>query len=306
MYEESRSLSMRLPMGLLATIAAVSGFVAISPAAAEPLGYTTDFNQLQILDFADGESVNVATTGSVRFSSLALAPDGRLFGVGIIVPPIDPNAPLLWTIDRETGETTYVGSNIGESGFPGDLTFDAAGHLWMTHGGSLFAVDPVAGTRTEIGGTDLVGLADRNGVLYSLRTASTCSDWDLVTLDPTTGAPTSIVPLPLFDSDHVCDVDMSLGENGALWVLAQSDTPIPIPSEFPHTLYRFEDPVTGVPVRIHDLGLFTSRAGLAVRPPEGVVAIPALGSFGMIFLALALVLAAWGILRAAATKSHSV
>lgn len=303
MKEETRAPYPCPPIGLLSTIAMVLGCIAIAPAAAEPMGYTARLHQLLILNFADGESAVVGAPQPIRYFSLALGPDDRLLGAGIIVPPIDPNAPHLWEVDRQTGELTVVGSPIGE-GIPGDMTFDAAGNLWMTIGGILFAVDPVTGARTEIGGTGLVGLEARDGVLYGLRAAGVCSDWDLVTLDPTTGDAISIAPLPLFDSDAVCDTDMSVDEDGALWVLARSDTAVPIPIEFPHALYRFEDPVTGVPERIHDLGILEARGGLAVIPPEGTVAIPTLGSFGFICLILTLALAGWGVLRVRATGQN--
>ena len=279
-------------------LAALAVSVAVAlPAAADPLAYAVSFNTLYRIDLGTGHTTLIGETGFNDVEGLALASDGRLFGI------VDSTKTLI-TIDKQTGHGTAIGSGAGNTGLTGSgvgqfdaldfgLAFSCDGRLWASSDTTrrLWQVDPVSGHATAAGtlGFQITGLAaDRTG-LYGLGSQG---DEGVYRIDTATAATTKIGPLAanLVFADGGLDFDA----NGNLWAILDYRPP--------------DDNRDSSIVRVNlqtGMGTFVSTTlpemeGLAITPTQACepaaggqsnyLAVPAAGLLSRSLLALGLML----------------
>jgi hypothetical protein len=128
------------------------------------------------VDATSGAETALGTVGFDAVGGMDFDPDtGALYAVARRSPPEQP-VDVLITIDRDTGAGVEVGPLINTSsvvdGGHFDLSFHSDGTLFLTAYSpvnpcvSLFSVDPVSGTATEVG--DTTTCEDGNALGFSL------------------------------------------------------------------------------------------------------------------------------------------
>lgn len=104
------------------------------------LWLSTGSNQLATVDVATGATDIIGGT-SVFLTDIAFDPLGNLYGITF---------SSLYRVDKNNGQTTFVGSLGGVSGTANALVFGADGTLYMA-GNRLYEVDTSTGATTAIG-----------------------------------------------------------------------------------------------------------------------------------------------------------
>ncbi len=277
-------------------VLAVSAAVAL-PAAADPLAYAVSFNTLYRIDLSSGQTTLIGETGFNDVEGLALAADGRLFGI------VDSSKTLI-TIDKQTGRGTAVGSGAGNTGLTGSgvgqfdaldfgLAFTCDGRLWASSDTTrrLWQIDPASGHAIAAGnlGFQITGLAANRNGLVGLGSQG---DEGVYRIDTLTGAATRLGPLAanLVFADGGLDFD----SNGDLWAILDYRPP--------------DDNRDSSIVRVNQLtgmATFTSTTlpemeGLAISPAQTCAAsggsqsvysaVPSGGAMSRVLLALSLAL----------------
>lgn len=144
----------------------------------------SDDNSLYKIDVPTGTTTIIGALGlDDDFEGLAYnVLDGYLYAVGDV-------SRKLYKVDINTGAATEVGL-LGASGSEFGLSFDGAGTLYLTDGGSLYTVDTATGVATLIGSSGTASsdsLAWFHGVLYT-----TGMHGNLYSVDPATSVTTLI------------------------------------------------------------------------------------------------------------------
>jgi len=157
---------------------------------------------LYSVDATSGASTPLGVVGFDMVGGMDFHPDTQtLYAVARRSPPVQP-VDVLITIDRETGAGTEVGPLVNTSsavdGGHFDLSFRSDGTLFLTAYSSVnpcvsvFTVDLVGGTATEVG--DTTTCDDGNALGFSpaddLFHATDGAGGSLFSTDPATGAST--------------------------------------------------------------------------------------------------------------------
>jgi len=198
-------------------------------AAAQSVLYVTTGNGNEsTLYTVDPQTAQAVLVGDVLAGSTGMVITGMAFqpgsGVlyGVTGSETGPSRQLV-TIDPQTAQATLIGGlGVGSS----DISFAADGTLysWTTRGGPLGIIDLITGLQAQVGaganGTQGNGLAFApDGTLYL---AGPTGPGDLYTVNPTTGAITSVATL--------VDVPLNFGNvnamasdaNGLLYAVGRS------------------------------------------------------------------------------------
>jgi hypothetical protein len=258
-------------MRMLASVsAALLSLASISPAWAEPLAYGVAFDELYRVDLGTRKATLIGRTGSSGGTPLALL-SGLTYGPGNELYAVAGTQKALVRIDTNSGSASLVGrfalAGQGEGQFDAldlSLTYDCAGHFWMTSAikRDLWKVDPGNGTLTFVGNTgrQITGLAMRNGKLYGTGVGS---DLGLFSIDTTNGAASPIGRI----NGSIPWIEPSFGYEGTLWATLNYNPPFNRDWSDLATI----DPSTGA---LTNLGQITgpeslrgiSMKGLAVAP----------------------------------------
>jgi hypothetical protein len=146
--------------------------------------YACDSSSFCTCTFNDIAVIQVLAYGGV-FSGSDFDPDGNWYAVSY--------SGGLYSIDTDTGTSTYIANTIPLNG----LTYDVTTNLWFAcSGDNLYWIDINTGATTLIGDfgintTMRILMCDVSGNLYSLGAAS-WMDYYLYSIDKTTGAATVI------------------------------------------------------------------------------------------------------------------
>ena len=185
------------------------------------------------------EYQEIGPTG-VELADIALAPNGTLYGSGA--------NHVFYTLDRETGAATAVGTGIGF--FVNGLTVSPAGVIYGSGNEALVTIDPVTGKGTPTAsGTGFNSSGDlafsAGGDLYM---SSSPGDI-LVKLNPATGAGAAVGPIGRANV-------YGLGESlGTLFGITLGGVLLTI------------DPATGVGTPLNQAGPATLGMATALGPP---------------------------------------
>lgn len=277
-------------------VLAVSAAVAL-PAAAEPLAYAVSFNTLYRIDLGTGQTTMIGETGFNDVEGLALAGDGRLYGI------VDSTKTLI-TIDKQSGRGTAVGGINGNTGLTGSgigqfdaldfgLAFTCDGRLWASSDTTkrLWQIDPANGHATAAGslGFQITGLAANGDGLVGLGSQG---DEGVYRIDVATGVATKFGPLAanLVFADGGLDFD----SNGDLWAILDYRPP---DDNRDSSIVRVNQQ-TGVATFVSQT--LPEMEGLAIAPVAACraptvsqtpyLAVPAGGSMARVLLALSLAL----------------
>ena len=185
--------------GLACLVLALTAAVALgtAPALAQPDAVTVGVGDqnLYSLDLGTGVATLIGATGADDIRAIAFAPDGTLYGVDEHFGA--GNVDELVTIDPSTGASTVVGL-LGFDVQNTGLTFGVDGRMWLSDSQNprLFEVDPATGAATLVGSTTgffISGLAGAcDGRILGAGLNPSTSDFELVSLDTSTGAATSV------------------------------------------------------------------------------------------------------------------
>jgi hypothetical protein len=161
------------------------------------------------IDLTTGVATAIGPVGFADVESLTFSSnDAFLYGV-------DDVTDQLITISLTTGAGTAVGS-LGVSVVDHGLTL-GCGNLWLSSDapGNFYSLNPISGTATLIGaqGQAVTGLAAFTSTVYGMGGDNTNN---LVRIDTTTGAATSVGPL---GAVSVADGGVDFDANGVLWGL---------------------------------------------------------------------------------------
>jgi hypothetical protein len=180
--------------------------LAFCPPGQQPYTITNTFNaaeaQLASLNLDTGAATLV---GSPLGQALAImgftcSPDGTLYAIGQN-NPLHTDFNSLYTVNRQTGQATLVGSTgvstgaCPAHGFLMALSFAPDGTLYGANDCTLFTIDTTTGAATKVidfsGVTMVMGLAiDGNGNFYVSNFVSASS---IYSLDTGTGDASSIL-----------------------------------------------------------------------------------------------------------------
>ena len=182
----------------------VSLEVAFCPPGGVPYTITNTFDptaQLATLNLGTGAATLVGSPLGQTLSIMGMtcSPDGTLYAVGQL-DSADPAFNSLYTVDRETGLASRIGSTgvVSQDDFGGflmALAFAPDGTLYGANVSTLFSIDPSTGQATKVvdfvGVTSVMGLAiDNSGNFY-------VSDWvgvsSIYALNVATGVATPIL-----------------------------------------------------------------------------------------------------------------
>ena len=190
------------PPGLAAQAASVTGFAVRS---------TAD-DVLYSVDLTTGAATPIGPVGFAAVNSLTFACDGTLFG-------IDDVSNRLVRINTQTGVGTAIGP-LGVDVENTGLTFDGTGTLYLSTDTqpSLFRVDRQTGLATRVGtlGQAVTGLAATTTTIFGLGGDN---NNNLVTVNPATGATTSVGPLRTV---QLTTGGLDFDANGTLWGIADT------------------------------------------------------------------------------------
>jgi DNA-binding beta-propeller fold protein YncE len=175
------------------TLVGLTSGLSFSGLAFDPLngvlyGETRGTGTLATIDPATGAATIIGPSGLGfgRGFGISFRSDGTLFAL----------ATSLYTINLATGQATLVGNTGAIAGDA--LAFSPSGTLYATAGNGLATVDPSTGLVT--GSTTITGVSptkmnafafDSTGTLFASNVI-TVSTHNLVTIDPATGAATTI------------------------------------------------------------------------------------------------------------------
>jgi len=174
--------------------------LAIAPGwrAAYTIAHTQDplLAHLATIDLATGGETLAGTSAlgqNLYIMGMTLSRNGVLYAAGDFMPT-SPTFNSLYTIDKNTGLATRIGSFGVGSAMPTfimSLTFDPRGQLFGASQHSIYRIDKTTGAATKVvdivGVTRVMGLAfDQKGDLYAsdyipLPTGSTIYTVDLAT-----------------------------------------------------------------------------------------------------------------------------
>jgi DNA-binding beta-propeller fold protein YncE len=180
--------------------------LAFCPPGGRPYTITNMGNanlaQLATVDLDTGAATLVGSPlgQNLMMMGLTCSPDGTLYGVGQ-TDVLNPDFNSLYTVDRETGLASRVGSTDVVvpggvySGFFMALDFAPDGTLYGANTSGLYTIDPSTGHATEVipfsGVTMVMGLAiAKDGHFYVSDYVAQSSIWDV---DVATGVATPIL-----------------------------------------------------------------------------------------------------------------
>jgi len=120
--------------------------------SAAEYGYTHDYLTLNRVSIPSGHVEIVGEPLNLDIRSLALSPDGQLYG---LLEVSQQGAPELSLLDTDTGQPTVIGSiEVGDLQDPTALTFHPDGRLLLLANGYpqsiLYEVDPITAGLTQI------------------------------------------------------------------------------------------------------------------------------------------------------------
>lgn len=154
--------------------------------------------QLATLNLGTGAATPVGSPlgQNLGIMGMTCSPDGTLYAIGGSNPPLDPGFTSLYTIDRETGLPSLVGSTgVGVGQFLMALAFAPDGTLYGASVSALFVVDPSTGQATKV--VDFVGVAKVMGLAIDEAGNFYLSDYvpssSIYALDVGTGEATPIL-----------------------------------------------------------------------------------------------------------------
>jgi hypothetical protein len=177
----------------LAVVVALWSAVAPQSARADQSVYVTgSSNEFGTLDLATGSFTQIATLALPNGDSIfgmGYGADGKLYGLDS-----NPDANL-WQINPSNGAVTELGA-IGQSAI--DATSDASGKLYVLSqdvNAVYYTLNPPSTTPNVVGPTGissqgLVAVSADGSQLFTTILSTTTSTYDLVSINPTTGAPT--------------------------------------------------------------------------------------------------------------------
>jgi hypothetical protein len=181
--------------------------LAFCPPGGRPYTITNIFDpttQLATLNLGTGAATLVGSPlGQVlSIMGMTCSRDGTLYAVGQY-DESDPNFNSLYTVNRETGLASRIGS-LGVSGgsalndFVMSLAFAPDGTLYGANGSTLFRIDPSTGHATKVvdfvGVTSVMGLAiDNDGNFYAANWVALPPGGSIYALNVTTGVATPIL-----------------------------------------------------------------------------------------------------------------
>lgn len=160
--------------------------------------------QLATLNLGTGAATPVGSPLGQDLSIMGMtcSPNGTLYAVGQF-NPLDPDFNSLYTVDRETGLASRVGSTgiSGSdvfSGFVMALGFAPDGTLYGANVGALFRIDPATGGATKVvdfvGVTMVMGLTiDKDGNFYVCDWVPLPPGGAIYALNVSTGEATSVL-----------------------------------------------------------------------------------------------------------------
>jgi len=171
--------------GLFGLIVLISSPLFVS--AAE-YGYTHDYLTLNRVAIPSGRVEIIGEPLYLDIRSLALSPDGQLYGL----LEASQGAPELCLLDTDTGQPTIIGSlEVGDLQDPTALTFHPDGRLLLLANGYpqsiLYEVDPTTAGLTQIlaiNSYDVVSIAFFGDSCYA-ASAYRLNEVDLLTGDVT-------------------------------------------------------------------------------------------------------------------------
>ncbi len=160
--------------------------------------------QLAKLDLRTGVATKVGSPRgqALNIMGMTCSPDGTLYAIGQS-NPTNTNFNSLYTLDRETGFASRIGStgvndptrDPGFSGFLMALAFAPDGALYGVNTGTLFHVDRLTGVATKL--VDLVAVGTVMGLAIDEDGKFYVADWvtgsRIYTLDLATGMATPIL-----------------------------------------------------------------------------------------------------------------
>jgi hypothetical protein len=205
----TKLVAFNLQAGRVRVVGDIGFPVSISLAFCRPGGpYTiTNFNdptnaQLATLNLGTGAATLVGSPLGQDLSIMGMtcSPSGTLYAVGQR-DPLDPDFNSLYTVDRETGLASRVGSTgvlvPGGvfSGFFMALDFAPDGTLYGVNTSSLYSIDPFTGVATKVvdfvGVTMVMGFAiDRDSNFY---VSNFVAEPAIYAVDVSTGAATPLL-----------------------------------------------------------------------------------------------------------------
>lgn len=256
-------------------------FPIASPALGQGTGYilSSGCDELATMDLRTGGVTLIGDIGR-DVHAIALAPDGRLFGV-------DPTNDELVEIDVKTGQGMTVASlNVDLIGV-GDLTFDADGRLWMSGSVTAFEWDLLE-VDLATGRTTLLGKPTYQGAPIPEEPSGLAAAGDMLLIstfgrvlrvDPTSLELSDLSPALLAATgDH-----MDLASDGSVWIATLPGGLVNPPE--PREVLGY-DPLRGRLFARHR-GIFP--CGLAITEPQNGVLpapdVPALSAIGVLILA---------------------
>jgi hypothetical protein len=157
---------------------------------------------------------------------MTCSPDGTLYAVGQL-DATSPEFNSLYTVDRETGLATRVGSTgvwedaaDGWGGFIMALAFAPDGTMFAVNTSALFSIDPSTGVATKV--VDFIGVESVMGLDIDQRGNFYVSNWEgvgtIYSLDVSTGEATPLLNTGLTNVHNVAfkapGARMAVGRSG--------------------------------------------------------------------------------------------
>ncbi len=244
---------------------------------ADPIGYTSGFNELYRIDLANGAAARIGPASAIGFNDV----EGMAFSAsGVLFAAVDQSMQIgggssattdfLIRIDPTTG----VGSLVAQ--FPGlqgqgtgsfdnldyGLAFTCDGRLWLAAEttANLWEVDPGTASLRLVGnlGAPVSGLAARGNTLYGVSVDPTPR---LFTIDTDSAVATVIGPLGV--GGTVANVGLDFDAAGVLWATLD-------PGAGGTSRLVSIDPVTGAGTVVGDISVNTvPMKALAIAPTGG-------------------------------------
>lgn len=296
-------MSGKTTYGLLTTLLIVAASLPL-PAGAQAVGYGQFGNSFS----SNLRTLELLTTSTEVFpralfdlgvtgvEALALGTNGILYAA----VHDDGGPEMLWTVDP----SAFTAAPIGSLGLPSvdgsDLAVDGGGGLWLVTGGVLYSVDTDTGLALPVSGavTELATIAFLGDTLFGVE-GNPIDGWTLVEIDPATAVLTPLTPIPGIEEAIIFTValmelsGMDFDDDGGLWISAWYQGGIlPV---YLSELYYLADPFDGevtYHARIEGGDSLLWLALAVAGSPTTVIEVPALGSFGLVILALSLLTAA--------------
>lgn len=304
----------------LPAIALAACWLLASTAMAQPFGYSVnsdsrsaseaEIDNLYLIDLATGDAMRIGPVGFLDVEGLAFSPDGILFGA-------DDESNSLIQINTETGAAAAVGGQANNLQLDPTQVFDFGLTFRCSDDQPILSSDNLQqllmsdlsedGRAIIIGNTSnvpITGLAtlvsDGEEQIYGLGAGTSPN---LYMIDSITGQATLIGPLQ--NAASYTDAGVAFDEDGQLWAITDR-TSVGGGETLPSQILRI-DITTGSATVVAET--IDGIESLAISAPdcdgmdgdgsvnEPVVDVPTLSLYGLLALALALVLLSGYYLR---------